>query len=707
MTINYKSITPVVLVKLNGDVYDIAGTLGLLNFQNITPVVLVKEDGTPYEADSGGGGGSYTDEQAQDAVGGILADTATINLTYTDATPAITADVIDGSITTAKLSFDPATQAELDAHISDTSDAHDASTISVDSTTLAGTGTDVQAVLEELDNAIAAATGTPGGANTQVQFNDSGVFGGDAGLTYNKTNDSLIIKGTAYNEITKDALTIHNTVFSASVADGLHLGQYDDGGVFLSSGNYLTYFSLDAGGENYLQGGLEVNSGRFINNLEINNAISATGVKLSLFDLLITSNDLTPTDELYNTLVQTVYGGGGAATKATLNNFSSTVVVQGVGDADSEFGGHINFIRSDIGTGYTQTTGPTGRAWLGDWAVHGPIAVQPNTLNGLTLVVNNNYNGNPADSPSGGIWILTEKGKGAGIDATHAAANTYPVQVGLGITGRSNVAATPGVGFTTGIQIGGSGSPWDETASIVGTGIHIRDYTTHGIKIDNASGSPTASIETDGNIIVGGLTASRPVIADSGKKLTVGTYSGNTTQLATVTGTKTTSKQLAFDSDGNVIASASDIGGSSSPVMARVTHSTSQTVAGATNQAVALDTEVQDTATLHDTSTNNSRITNNTGSTKTCTISATAQLTFGTHSVPVISGIALLLNGTTILDAQMMPPVATQAYILNVSAVRQLANNDYIELQVRNSTDATLTVAQGTEYTPILSVVMM
>jgi len=33
--------------------------------------------------------------------------------------------------------------------------------------------------------------GTPGGTNTQVQFNDSSSFGGDAGLTYNKATDTL------------------------------------------------------------------------------------------------------------------------------------------------------------------------------------------------------------------------------------------------------------------------------------------------------------------------------------------------------------------------------------------------------------------------------------------------------------------------------------------------------------------------------------
>ncbi len=42
--------------------------------------------------------GSYTDEQAQDAVGNILTDTATIDFTYDDATPTISAIVVNNSI---------------------------------------------------------------------------------------------------------------------------------------------------------------------------------------------------------------------------------------------------------------------------------------------------------------------------------------------------------------------------------------------------------------------------------------------------------------------------------------------------------------------------------------------------------------------------------------------------------------------------------
>ncbi len=49
------------------------------------------------------GATAYDNEQAQDAVGTILVDTATIDFTYNDATPSITADVINGSITDAKI----------------------------------------------------------------------------------------------------------------------------------------------------------------------------------------------------------------------------------------------------------------------------------------------------------------------------------------------------------------------------------------------------------------------------------------------------------------------------------------------------------------------------------------------------------------------------------------------------------------------------
>lgn len=37
--------------------------------------------------------------------------------------------------------------------------------------------------------------GTPGGSDTQVQYNNAGAFGGDAGLTFNATTDKLTVGG--------------------------------------------------------------------------------------------------------------------------------------------------------------------------------------------------------------------------------------------------------------------------------------------------------------------------------------------------------------------------------------------------------------------------------------------------------------------------------------------------------------------------------
>jgi len=58
------------------------------------------------------GGGGYTDEQAQDAVGSILVDSSEIDFTYNDATPSITAALVAGSIDETKL--DASVNASLD-----------------------------------------------------------------------------------------------------------------------------------------------------------------------------------------------------------------------------------------------------------------------------------------------------------------------------------------------------------------------------------------------------------------------------------------------------------------------------------------------------------------------------------------------------------------------------------------------------------------
>jgi hypothetical protein len=50
--------------------------------------------------------------------------------------------------------------------------------------------------------------GSPGGSNTQVQFNDSGTFGGDTGFTYNKTTDAVTI---GVQQTSQGSLVLANT----------------------------------------------------------------------------------------------------------------------------------------------------------------------------------------------------------------------------------------------------------------------------------------------------------------------------------------------------------------------------------------------------------------------------------------------------------------------------------------------------------------
>lgn len=79
----------------------------VLEIDYTTPPVL--NDVATFDGDKwipaagGGGGGGITIEQAQDAIGTILTDTSTIDFTYDDATPIISAIVVNGSITNTKL----------------------------------------------------------------------------------------------------------------------------------------------------------------------------------------------------------------------------------------------------------------------------------------------------------------------------------------------------------------------------------------------------------------------------------------------------------------------------------------------------------------------------------------------------------------------------------------------------------------------------
>jgi hypothetical protein len=65
-------------------------------------------------------------------------------------------------------------------------------------------------------------SGTPGGSNTQVQFNDGGAFGGSAGLTYDKTTQTLagakIVSSTGFTGSLQGTASYASTAAAATLA---------------------------------------------------------------------------------------------------------------------------------------------------------------------------------------------------------------------------------------------------------------------------------------------------------------------------------------------------------------------------------------------------------------------------------------------------------------------------------------------------------
>ena len=102
--------------------------------------------------------------------------------------------------------------------------------------------------------------GTPGGSDTQVQFNDAGSFGGDAGFTYNKTTDSITVAGNqtfsgSAKRIKGDfsnATRSNRVSFQTSTTDSNTLIQAIPSGTGTLSG-FLAYGDSDPDNSSYLQ----------------------------------------------------------------------------------------------------------------------------------------------------------------------------------------------------------------------------------------------------------------------------------------------------------------------------------------------------------------------------------------------------------------------------------------------------------------------
>jgi hypothetical protein len=121
-------------------------------------------------------------------------------------------------------------------------------------TPVAGTDATTKAYV---DTAVAGAAGAPGGATTQVQFNDAGAFAGDSNFVWDNTNKSLGVGVAPATDVSLDVvgnqrISERLAIGSTPITAGNTLLQVEDGRVNFSSSTSSSGLTIrrDVGGNN-------------------------------------------------------------------------------------------------------------------------------------------------------------------------------------------------------------------------------------------------------------------------------------------------------------------------------------------------------------------------------------------------------------------------------------------------------------------------
>lgn len=244
----------------------------------------------------------------------------------------------------------------------------------------------------------AGGAGSPGGSNTQIQFNDSGAFGGDDGLTYDKstktlTVGNLLVTGSV-TAITTSNLTISDPV--VYIASGALTSNFKSVIAFASGSsdaNKSLIFGSNGGGDVLAAAKQDVQAG-----LLPQPSISFSELvpmRASAFQVGGTLCLLTSSDSLSVSLnsagsgfINLVPGSVGLR----LGNSSAPVAVSGsnvrFGTTSVEFGGEIPPIPGSDVYFFVSGSGSSKRALFGgDIVSSGSILIKDSS--GITVVSSN------------------------------------------------------------------------------------------------------------------------------------------------------------------------------------------------------------------------------------------------------------------------------------------------------------------------------
>ena len=352
--------------------------------------------------------------------------------------------------------------------------------------------------------------GTPGGSDTQVQFNDSSTFGGDSGLTYNKTTGSLTVGG--------------KTVTTS--APVINLSQ-----TWNSAGTTFT--------------GLKLN---------VTDTASASGS--NLLDLQVGGSNVLRVYPTFSNGVTNIGRGAGA----TVELEGSNLYLTSAGSRGFGFGQNVVAVQDTVGLQFRTDARPTSGSvtthLIGEAA--GTLA-QRNGTNAQTYRLYNtytdasNFERTSITRDSSGLVIDAQKG-GTGADPTNLldvklggtskAVIDADGKLGLGISSPTDKLEIQGnfrlVGVTDYIKFGNDLVAIKRSANIM----EFRGYsgfifydtlnTTERARIDSSGNLGIATSTPDDKLEIGGAGAGIILASPDGTRYRLTVANGGTLSIAAV-----------------------------------------------------------------------------------------------------------------------------------------------------------------------------
>jgi hypothetical protein len=262
--------------------------------------------------------------------------------------------------------------------------------------------------------AAAGGGGTPGGSDTQVQFNDAGAFGGDADMTWNKTTNVLTVGSVATPGKIKGA--DNATLNEAGVSLTIKGGDATGGGTNASA----------IGGETIISSGAPANTSATAGPITIQPA-AATGAS----GAAVTMQGGSP-------------GGSG-------NNGGAVTVSGGIAGATGAGSGGLVTIQGGAGssTNGSASGGVTIKTQLppNSGGVPGTVAIS--TADSTSA----SFGDGPAAAP-----ITITAGKGGNPTSGWTGATGGAVTLTAGQGGNGNGAGAPGAGGSVNLTAGAGGT---------------------------------------------------------------------------------------------------------------------------------------------------------------------------------------------------------------------------------------------------------